>query len=145
MKVPALVWIAGAAVAGFALFAWRKGGIGNAAQAIGEGAVSAAGGLFTGAVTGIGDAVGVPRTEESACDAALREGRLWDASFACPAGTFIRGAWGAATAPPVDAAIMDAMDARAQRGTGAGVAPPPPPPSGVDRWVEQGLIGWPMP
>lgn len=145
MKVPALVWIAGAAVAGFALFAWRKGGIGNAAQAIGEGAVSAAGGLFTGAVTGIGEGVGVPRTDESACAVALREGRWWDASFACPAGTFVKGAWSAATEPTVDGEILDAMDARARAGTGAGTPTPTQPQSELDRLIEEGLIAWPAP
>lgn len=30
-----------------------------------------------------------PRTNETECDRALREGRTWDASFACPAARFI--------------------------------------------------------
>lgn len=44
----------------------------------------------TGLVLGIGDAVGLPRTNETECQRALREGRTWDASFACPAATFIK-------------------------------------------------------
>lgn len=36
-----------------------------------------------------GDLLGIPRTNETACEKALREGRTWDASFACPAGTFL--------------------------------------------------------
>lgn len=53
-------------------------------------------GLWQSATTGaaevvqtVGDAVGVPRTNETECERALREGRTWDASFACPAGKFI--------------------------------------------------------
>jgi hypothetical protein len=53
-------------------------------------------GLWQSATTGaaevvqkVGEAVGVPRTNESECDRALREGRTWDASFACPAGRFL--------------------------------------------------------
>ena len=43
-----------------------------------------------GIVLGIGDSVGIPRTNETECQRALREGRTWDASFSCPAATFIK-------------------------------------------------------
>ncbi|MFL6675887.1 MAG: hypothetical protein ACJ8LG_21670 [Massilia sp.] len=43
-----------------------------------------------GVAIGIGDAIGIPRTNESECEKAIREGRTLDASFACPAGTFIK-------------------------------------------------------
>ncbi len=46
-----------------------------------------------GLIIGTGDVLGIPRTNETACQAALREGRYWDASFDCPAGTFLGGAW----------------------------------------------------
>jgi hypothetical protein len=62
----------------------KKGVAGAAAAATGA-AVDAA----SGVVLGIGDAIGVPRTDESECDKAIREGRTWDASFACPAGKWI--------------------------------------------------------
>lgn len=42
-----------------------------------------------GVAIGIGDVLGVPRTNETECEKAIREGRTWDASFACPAGTWI--------------------------------------------------------
>jgi len=42
-----------------------------------------------GLIIGTGDVLGIPRTNETACQAAIREGRTWDASFACPAGTWI--------------------------------------------------------
>ena len=53
--------------------------------AVGSGVVNAGAGV----VLGIGDAVGLPRTDMTECQRALAEGRRWDASFACPAGTFI--------------------------------------------------------
>lgn len=53
--------------------------------AVGAGVVNAG----SGVVLGIGDAVGIPRTDMNECQRALAEGRKWDASFACPAGTFI--------------------------------------------------------
>ena len=40
-------------------------------------------------VIGTGAVFGIPRTNETECQRALREGRTWDASFACPAGTFL--------------------------------------------------------
>lgn len=49
----------------------------------------AAGDVPAGVVLGIGDSIGIPRTNQSECDRALSEGRTWDASFACPAARFI--------------------------------------------------------
>lgn len=70
-----------------------SGGVGGffqeTAADIASGAVEAVGGVATGAVLGIGDAVGVPRTSLNACELAIAEGRTWDASLACPAGRFI--------------------------------------------------------
>lgn len=40
-------------------------------------------------VLGIGDVLGIPRTNLSACEQAKAEGRTWDASFACPALDFM--------------------------------------------------------
>jgi hypothetical protein len=59
-----------------------------AASAVG-GVIRIADGATSGVVLGIGDAVGVPRTNMNACELAIAEGRTWDASFACPAGRFI--------------------------------------------------------
>lgn len=47
-------------------------------------------GVISGAAKGVGDIVGVSRTNKTACELALAEGRTWDASFACSAGTFIK-------------------------------------------------------
>lgn len=65
------------------------GGVGQIAQDVAAGAVGAAGDAASGVVLGVGDVVGIPRTNESECEKAIREGRTWDASFACPAGRFI--------------------------------------------------------
>lgn len=46
------------------------------------------------AVQSAGELVGIPRTNETECQKALREGRTWDASFACDAGTFISNTFG---------------------------------------------------
>jgi hypothetical protein len=65
--------------------------------AVGGAAVDLAGGFVAGASEGIGDVFGVPRTDETECEKAIREGRYWDASFACPAGTFVGAAAGGVT------------------------------------------------
>lgn len=58
---------------------------------IGRGAVNAGAGV----IQGIGDAVGIPRTNPSQCEADIQAGRWWDASFSCPAGTFVSRGWNA--------------------------------------------------
>lgn len=45
-------------------------------------------------VQGIGSIVGIPRTDKTQCQKDLDAGRMWDASFSCPAGTFIGGLFG---------------------------------------------------
>ena len=47
-------------------------------------------GAASGVVVGVGEAVGIPETNDNACSLALREGRTWDASLLCPAGRWIR-------------------------------------------------------
>lgn len=51
-------------------------------QAVGDGVADIA--IGTGAV------LGIPATNMTECEKAIAEGRTWDASFACPAGTFIK-------------------------------------------------------
>jgi hypothetical protein len=91
--------IAGAAVAAVLLALWvkKKGGLGNAAadagQGIGNAAVQFGGGAVAGVALGIGDAIGVPRTDMTECEKAKAEGRTLDASFACPAGDFLTYGW----------------------------------------------------
>lgn len=81
--------------AGLLLALWwaSKNGIQSTARAIGSGAVEAADGLVYGSVVSVGDLFGIPETNADACQVALAEGRTWDASFACPAGTFLGAQW----------------------------------------------------
>lgn len=46
-----------------------------------------------GGVIAVGQAVGIPRTNMTECEKAKAEGRTWDASFACPASTFLSYLW----------------------------------------------------
>jgi len=80
--------------AGVLYVAQKKSGAAAAAGvAVGEAAGEAIVGAGTGLVYGVGDAIGVPRTNETECERAKREGRSWDASFACPAGDFLSYLW----------------------------------------------------
>ncbi len=74
----------------------------------------------SGVVIGAGKAVGIPETDESECATALREGRMWDASFACPASTFIKGVVG-----------LSGIDREIERQARAGTLPPWLVPVGV--------------
>ncbi|WP_300752656.1 hypothetical protein [Janthinobacterium sp.] len=65
------------------------GAAAEAGSALGEAVGNAAGAAAGGVVLGLGDQVGLPRTNMTECEKALAEGRTWDASFACPAGKFL--------------------------------------------------------
>ena len=85
-KLPTSWLVAGAALAALALYLLtRKGAAMNAGAVVGCAVVD----LGAGAGLGVGDAVGIPRTDKTACQAAIAEGRWWDASFSCPAGDFL--------------------------------------------------------
>lgn len=92
--------VAGLALAGVLWWARRPAGSGSVALDVGAAVGEAAADAASGLVLGIGDAVGIPRTDETECARAMREGRWWDASFACPAGTFIGGVFGRTPEPP---------------------------------------------
>lgn len=92
MKIPGIYLAAGGALGAALLYVASKG-VKETGQAIGTAAVDLADGVITGTVTGIGEAVGVPKTNMTACEKAKAEGRTWDASFACPAGEFIKYLW----------------------------------------------------
>lgn len=94
MNAPTLTpgaWLAVGAVGLGALYLMR-----NQAADLAAGAVGAAADVGAGAVLGVGDVLGVPRTNQTQCQADLKAGRLWDASFSCPAGTFIADGLGGA-------------------------------------------------
>lgn len=104
MKAPAqlagsLLPLALLAVVGLVVWSRIRPGAGGASLAlelgatVGQAAAGAVSDVAGGVVQGVGQVVGIPRTDEAECAKALREGRLWDASFACPAGDFLAGAW----------------------------------------------------
>ena len=124
MKLPAVnpLWVFGAvAIVGtVGLIAWRArqaGGVGplaaSAGQAVGSAAVQAVDGAAKGVIETIGQVVGIPVTSETECERAKREGRTWDASFACPAGDFL-GYVFTPSPPPIDESVMDRWDAKAK-------------------------------
>jgi hypothetical protein len=85
-----------AVIAGIAWWRGRNSG-GSFFTAIGSGlgsgAVDLVDGIVSGTVFTVGDSIGIPRTNQTECERAKAEGRTWDASFACPAGDFIRYLW----------------------------------------------------
>lgn len=95
MKLPTIPMpylIAGGAVAALLLWTASKGAK-ETGQTIGSGAVSLVDGIVSGGVIGAGELVGVPVTNLTECERAKREGRTWDASFACPAKDFLSYLW----------------------------------------------------
>lgn len=95
MKTAHLYMLAGAVVVAAAVYVGTrpKGWAGELAWEAGGTAVDMADGLIGGAVVGIGGLVGIPATNATECEKAKREGRTWDASFACPAGDFFKYLW----------------------------------------------------
>lgn len=69
--------------------ATQPGAIQEAGAAVGSAVVDAGAGV----VLGIGDAVGIPRTNASQGEQELAAGDYWNASFHLPAGDFIKGVW----------------------------------------------------
>lgn len=81
-----------AAAAGLAAWVLTRRGV---AQDAGAAAGRAAVDLVSGGVLGVGDALGIPRTEARRCQAAIEARDWFEASKACPAGEFIGAGWGA--------------------------------------------------
>ncbi|HEY6093820.1 MAG TPA: hypothetical protein VIU93_02595 [Gallionellaceae bacterium] len=69
-------------------------GVGGFAKDVTKGAVNAAGGAVEGTVVGLGELLAVPQTSKTECEKAIAEGRTLDASFACPAGKFVKSLFG---------------------------------------------------
>jgi hypothetical protein len=84
--------IAGGAVLLALAYVYTKGAK-NTGQALGGAVVDVVDGAIQGAVVSTGELIGIPPTNETECQKAKREGRTWDASFACPAGDFISYLW----------------------------------------------------
>ena len=84
----ALIGAGAIAVLALGLYVARKG-VAGAAAGITSGAIGAVVDAGAGVVVGLGQVVGIPATNETECEKAKREGRTWDASFACPAADFL--------------------------------------------------------
>lgn len=88
--------IKNAAAAGLALaalvavvYVWRRGFAG-AAKDTSKAAVNVLGGAIAGTVEGVGEAVGIPATDDDQCTKDLAAGDTLAASFSCPASRFIK-------------------------------------------------------
>ena len=90
-----LALIAGAAAAVVIIAKFKD--LKSVGAGIGGAAVDVVDGVISGAVVGLGQAVGVPPTSMTACQRAIAEGRTLDASFACPARDFLSYAFGSST------------------------------------------------
>ena len=95
LNVPAPYLLAGAGAVAVAVWLARRG-VSGVAEDTGRAIVSAADGVATGVVTGIGEAVGIPKTNVSKGVQDVQRGDWWNASFDLPAVDFIREASNAA-------------------------------------------------
>lgn len=89
-KIPNWVWLGSAAAV--VLYVIKKGGVKSAAEGVIAGVVGSAGDVIIGAgqgsILGAGDVLGLPRTNETQCQAAIRRGDNLAASKYCSAGVF---------------------------------------------------------
>lgn len=107
------------------VYVWQRG-LGNVAR----GAARAAGDIVGGGVVGLGEAIGIPATNMNECQRALAEGRYWDASFVCPAGTLIKGFFGDSPQP-----IPESVNAPASStGTATPSSSSPAPDFSYEGW-----------
>lgn len=107
-RTPWALAAAGVAFAVVGLYIWRKGGISNAAQAIGAGAVQVAGDVTAGTVGAIGQTVGLPTPDQTVRDPAQArwiidnvgqwEASKWASAYAYTAAQFMPS--GSGTPPP---------------------------------------------
>ena len=96
-------WALFAALGAVGFFVLTRGtgnGTGNGktlAQAMGEevgrSAVDLVDGIVAGTAVAAGELVGIPPTDPEKCQADRAAGDWWNASFSCPAGTFLGSAY----------------------------------------------------
>jgi hypothetical protein len=87
------------AVAGLVYWIVKRG-IGGVTADVTSGVVKAVGGIATGAVKGVAETVGIPDTNQDQCSKDLAAGRMWDASFSCPASRFVKGVFSSGSSSP---------------------------------------------
>lgn len=81
--------------AGALLLYWLyRRGVQDAAATAASGLVSAADGIFVGSIQGVGQVFGIQPTDQTQCQKDLAAGKTWDASFSCPAGTWLKAVTG---------------------------------------------------
>lgn len=107
----ALVGVAGLVGLGLIWWMTRPGAMQNAAASAAGAIVNAAQGAVVGTVKGVGQAVGIPDTNMTQCQKDMAAGNWWDASFSCPAGTFIAGGYNAATSAVFGSTALSAAEA----------------------------------
>lgn len=90
MKALSFPVLAALGVAGVAVLLVMNKGARETGAAIGGAVVDLADGVLSGAVVGVGSAVGIPATEPSRCEAAKAANNLWDVSLYCPAADYFR-------------------------------------------------------
>lgn len=93
MKVGPLITVGAGLGLGLVVLALVKKLQGSTVSAMASTAVGVVADTAGGAVLGIGDAVGLPRTDLERGRDALANGDYWNASFLLPAGEFITGSW----------------------------------------------------
>jgi hypothetical protein len=97
------ILIGGAVIGGAMLYTLAKRRPGESlASTAGREIVGAAGNAASGAVIGVGSFVGIPATNLTQCQKDIAAGRTWDASFSCPATTFIGSIFSGATINAAD-------------------------------------------
>lgn len=89
VQITPVTLIAGAVLLALAYY-WLRGAKGIASD-VSQFVVSTA----EGVVIGVGKTVGVPETDAKVCEQYIAAGEWWNASFYCPAGTFLKSAGGA--------------------------------------------------
>lgn len=62
----------------------------NGIKGVASNAVGLAADTAAGVVIGVGEVVGIPETNAQKCQQAMLEGNTMDASFYCPAPTFLK-------------------------------------------------------
>ena len=65
-----------------------------------------------GGIEGIGSVVGIPQTNMTQCQKDLAAGKTWDASFSCPAGTWLGSLFGS---KPTNTDTGNGYDSSGQR------------------------------
>lgn len=83
-------WALYMAAAGVALYVIKKGSIQTAVADAAAGVVKVPASVASGVVQGVGDLVGVPRTDLQSCQLAIRSADNLAASQYCSAGVFAR-------------------------------------------------------